>query len=100
MQLNFSWVTIAGVINQTEFKMSSNHANHMYRCSATAWDLAFSYYGSASNMTKICGTTTQAIYNARGAYRFPAHWAARMHRDSKGVVDVRITRPDLYAGIV
>jgi hypothetical protein len=73
---------------------------YMYRCSAAAWILAFGYYGSGVKIAKVVGAKSQAVYDARTESRMPAHWAALLHKDSKGKVDAKITRPDLYAGIL
>ena len=73
---------------------------YMYRCSAGAWALAFKHYGTGIRIGEIVGSKSQAVYDAKRESRMPAHWAARMHKDSGGIVDARITRPDLYAGIL
>lgn len=72
---------------------------YMYRCNASAWDIAFKHYKSGVKIGEVVGCKSQAVFDARREARMPAHWAARMHRDSDGVVDCKITRPDLYAGI-
>ena len=73
---------------------------YMYRCSAAAWDIAFKHYQTGVRIGEVVGCKSQAVFDARRESRMPAHWAARMHKDSKGKVDAKITRPDLYAGIL